>query len=75
MTLVCGEQIAVFRDYILNCLYEPKHAEKHNNVTVVQWRLTSETLKKRKSAKATSAFYQAVAVQSRPTSSFLTKLL
>lgn len=52
MTLVCGEQIAVFRDYILNCLYEPKHAEKHNNVTVVQWRLTSETLKKKEIRKS-----------------------
>lgn len=51
MTLVCGEQIAVFRDYSLNCLYEPKHAEKHNNVTVAQWRLTSETLLKKKEKK------------------------
>ena len=42
--LVCGIQVAVFKDYNLNRHYENKHAEKYNNLTDAEWARTSETL-------------------------------
>ena len=42
--LVCGEQIAVFKDYNLSRHYETKHAEKYKNLTDAERASTSETL-------------------------------
>lgn len=37
-------QIAVFKDYNLNCRYETTHAEKYKNLTDAEWAQTSEAL-------------------------------
>ncbi|XP_005817565.2 general transcription factor II-I repeat domain-containing protein 2-like [Xiphophorus maculatus] len=42
--LVCGEQIAVFKDYNLSRHYETKHGEKYKNVTDAERARTSEAL-------------------------------
>lgn len=42
--LVCGEQIAVFKDYNLNRHYETKHAEKYKNLTEAERARVSEDL-------------------------------
>lgn len=42
--LVCGEQIAVFKDYNVSRHYQTKHAEKCRNLTVAQRARTSEAL-------------------------------
>lgn len=42
--LVCGEQIAVLKDYNLNRHYETKHAEKYKNLTDAERARTSEAL-------------------------------
>ncbi|XP_063768169.1 general transcription factor II-I repeat domain-containing protein 2-like [Eleginops maclovinus] len=42
--LVCGEQIAVFKDYNLSRHYETKHAEKYKNFTDAERARTSEAL-------------------------------
>lgn len=44
MCLVCGEQIAAFKDYILSCHYETKHAEKYKNLGDAERAQTSEAL-------------------------------
>ena len=53
--LVCGEQVAVLKDYNLNRHYNTKHAEKYGNLTDADRAQTSEALL----AKATRLFYQA----------------
>ncbi|XP_010775008.1 collagen alpha-1(XIV) chain [Notothenia coriiceps] len=42
--LVCGEQIAVFKDYNLSRHYETKHAEKYKNLTDAERARTSNAL-------------------------------
>lgn len=42
--LVCGEQIAVFKDYNLSWHYETKHAEKYKNLTDAERARTSNAL-------------------------------
>ncbi|KAF7246160.1 General transcription factor II-I repeat domain-containing protein 2B [Varanus komodoensis] len=42
--LVCGEQIAVLKDYNLNRHYETKHAEKYKHLTDAERTRTSEAL-------------------------------
>ncbi|XP_069584553.1 general transcription factor II-I repeat domain-containing protein 2B-like [Ranitomeya imitator] len=42
--LVCGEQIAVFKDYNLNRHYETKHAQKYKNLTEAERARASEDL-------------------------------
>jgi len=42
--LVCGEQIAVFKDYNLSRHYETKHAEKYKSLTDAERARTSEAL-------------------------------
>lgn len=44
MCLVCGIQIAVFKDYNLNRHYETKHAEKYKNLTDEERVRTCEAL-------------------------------
>ena len=44
MCLVCGEQVAVFKDYNLCRHYETKHAEKYKNVSDTEKARTSEAL-------------------------------
>lgn len=44
MCLVCGEQIAVFKDYNLSRHYETKHAEKYKNLTDAEKTAASEAL-------------------------------
>ena len=42
--LVCGEQIAVFKEYNVSRHYETKHAEKYKNLTDAERARTSEAL-------------------------------
>lgn len=42
--LVCGEEIAVFKDYNLSRHYDKKHAEKYKNLTDAERARTSEAL-------------------------------
>ena len=42
--LVCGEQVAVLKDYNLNRHYNTKHAEKYGNLTDADRAWTSEAL-------------------------------
>ena len=44
MCLVCGEQVAVLKDYNLNRHYNTKHAEKYGNLTDADRAQTSEAL-------------------------------
>lgn len=44
MCLVCGEQIAVFKDYNLSRHYETKHLEKYKNLSDAERGRTSEVL-------------------------------
>lgn len=44
MCLVCGEQIAVFKDYNLNRHSETKHAEKYKNLMEAERPRVSEDL-------------------------------
>lgn len=44
LCLLCGEQIAVFKDYNLSRHYETKHTEKYKNLTDAERARTSENL-------------------------------
>ena len=44
MCLVCGEQVAVLKDYNLNRHYNAKQAEKYGNLTYADRERTSEAL-------------------------------
>lgn len=62
--LVCGEQIAVLKDYNLNRHYETKHAEKYKNVTDAELARTSEILlAKLQKQQGFFFFYQASHIQ------------
>ena len=62
MCLVCGEQIAVFKDFNLSRHYETKHAEKYKSLTDAEKAGTSEALLA-KLQKQQGFFYQASHIQ------------
>lgn len=45
LCLVCGEEVAVFKEYILKPCYVTKYAEKYKNLTDAEQVWTSETLR------------------------------
>lgn len=59
--LVCGEQIAVFKDYNLSRHYETKHAEKYKKLTDADRARTSEALQAE--LQQQRLFYQASRMQ------------
>lgn len=42
--LVCGEEIAMYKDYNLSRHYDKKHSEKYKNLSDAEWARTSEAL-------------------------------
>ena len=60
--MLCGEQVAVLKDYNLNRHYNTKHAEKSDNLTDADRARTSEALLA-KLRKQTRLFYQALHIQ------------